>query len=74
LGIRGINLHKNIPDWGKMMSKNVKCGKIRTRLGKGRDLDVLNFRMLSMTYILSRYGINLAARVYHLLSNKYPPF
>jgi len=74
LGIREINLNKNTGNWGKMMSKNVKCGKISTKLGNEGIRTVLNFLMLSKAYILLSYGINIAEREYHLLSNKYPPF
>jgi hypothetical protein len=42
--------------------------------GKEGIWTVLNFLMFLTAYILLSYGINIARRLYHLLSNKYPPF
>lgn len=41
--IRGLNLGKNTRICCKMMSKNVQCGQITTKSGKGRDLEYIKF-------------------------------
>jgi len=43
LEIRGINMDKNISVCCKVMFKNVKCGKISTKLTRGRDMDGIKF-------------------------------
>ena len=43
LEIRGINLGKKPFGWCKMMSKNVQCGQIITRLGRGTHTNVIKF-------------------------------
>jgi len=74
IGIKGINLCIIIPMCCKMMSKNVKCGKIITSLGEEEIWMGLNLLMFLMVYILLSYGINIALRIYNLLLYKYPPF
>ena len=43
LEIRGINMDKNISVCCKVMFKNVKCGKISTKLERGRDTEGAKF-------------------------------
>ena len=74
LEIRGINMDKNISVCCKVMFKNVKCGKISTKLREEGIWTVSNLLMFFMSYILLSYGINIAFSIYNLLSNIYPPF
>jgi hypothetical protein len=60
IGIKGINLCIIIFMCSKMMSKNVKCGKIITSLGEEGIWMGLNLLMFLMAYILLSYGINIA--------------